>query len=49
LLDVGTGKITTKDFREIIARRNRKEAGSNVAPEGLTLIRVEYKKGIFLK
>jgi len=49
LLDVGTGKITVKDFKEIINQRNRKKAGANVAPEGLTLIRVEYKKGIFLK
>lgn len=49
LLDVGTGKITVKDFQQIILERNRKKAGANVAAEGLTLMRVEYKKGIFLK
>lgn len=49
LLDVGTGKITVKDFQQIIAQRNRKKAGVNVAPEGLTLLSVHYKKSIFLK
>lgn len=49
LLDVGIGKITVKDFQQIIAQRNRKKAGANVAPEGLTLLSVHYKKSIFLK
>ena len=49
LLDVGTGKITIKDFQQIIDSRNRKKAGANVAPEGLTLSRVEYNRKIFLK
>jgi tRNA pseudouridine38-40 synthase len=48
LLDVGTGKITVKDFQQIIENRDRKKAGMNVAPEGLTLVKVEYKKSIFL-
>ena len=49
LLDVGTGKITIDDFRSIIESRDRSRAGMNVAPEGLYLTRVTYKRGIFLK
>lgn len=49
LLDVGAGKISVKDFQQIIESRNRKKAGANVAPEGLTLVRVKYSKKIFSK
>lgn len=49
LLDVGTGKISVADFREIISSRNRAKAGMNVAPEGLCLTKVSYRKGIFLR
>lgn len=48
LMDVGTGKISIKDFQEIINNRDRKKAGMNVAPEGLTLLKVEYKTSVFL-
>jgi len=49
VLDVGTGKISVREFAEIISSRNRAKAGMNVAPEGLCLIKVTYRKGIFLK
>lgn len=48
LLDVGTGKITIKDFGQIIRDKKRSKAGMNVAPEGLYLESVKYKKEIFL-
>ena len=48
LLEVGSGKITPDDFQAIIASRDRKKAGMNAPPEGLYLVKVEYKDGIFL-
>jgi tRNA pseudouridine38-40 synthase len=49
LLDVGSGKITLKEFQEIIHSKDRKKAGMNVTPEGLYLMSVKYPKKIFLK
>ena len=48
LLDVGTGKITMKEFEEIVKGKDRKKAGMNVPPEGLYLTSVKYHKKIFL-
>lgn len=49
LLDVGTGKMTVKDFQNIINSKDRKQAGQNVPPEGLYLTKVKYPSSIFLK
>lgn len=49
LLDVGTGKITVKDFQNIINSKDRRQAGQNVPPEGLYLTKVKYPSSIFLK
>jgi tRNA pseudouridine38-40 synthase len=49
LLDVGTGKMTIKDFQGIINSKDRKQAGQNVPPEGLFLTKVKYPSSIFLK
>ena len=49
LLDVGTGKITLKEFEQILSGKDRKKAGMNVPPAGLYLIHVKYPKSIFLK
>jgi tRNA pseudouridine38-40 synthase len=49
LLDVGTGKMTIKDFQAIINSKDRKKAGQNVSPEGLYLMKVKYPSSIFLK
>ncbi len=49
LLDVGTGKITMKEFEEIVKGKDRKKAGMNVPPEGLFLTSVKYPKNIFVK
>jgi len=48
LLDVGTGKITVKEFQEIIKSKDRKKAGMNAPPEGLYLTSVKYPKSIFI-
>jgi tRNA pseudouridine38-40 synthase len=49
LLDVGTGKLTLKEFQKVIDSRDRKEAGTNVPPAGLYLVAVKYPKKIFLQ
>jgi tRNA pseudouridine38-40 synthase len=48
LLDVGTGKISVNDFQHIIISKDRKNAGTNVDPHGLYLVRVKYPKSIFI-
>jgi tRNA pseudouridine38-40 synthase len=48
LLDTGTGKISMKEFQEILKSKDRKKAGMNVPPEGLYLIKVKYPKSIFI-
>lgn len=49
LLDVGTGKITHKEFVSIIESRDRKKAGANVPAYGLYLEKVKYPSRIFVK
>ena len=49
LLDVGNGKISLKEFRQIVESKDRKKAGMNVPPEGLYLMSVKYPKKIFLQ
>jgi tRNA pseudouridine38-40 synthase len=47
LLDVGQGKITIDEFKNILKSRDRKEAGANVLPSGLYLVKVLYPDTIF--
>lgn len=47
LLEVGSGKITVDDFKQILKSKDRKKAGMNVPPEGLYLASVKYPKKIF--
>ena len=42
LLEVGTGKITVTDFKEIIESKNRSNAGLSVPAKGLFLTEVVY-------
>ena len=46
LLEVGTKKISMKEFQAIIHSKDRKRAGMNVPPEGLYLTEVAYKKNL---
>ncbi len=48
LLDVGSGKISLNEWRQIIKSKDRKKAGMNVPPEGLYLTNVKYPKKIYL-
>jgi len=48
LLDVGRGKLTINDLRNIIEAKDRCRAGMSVAPEGLVLFDVAYPENIFV-
>jgi len=47
LLEVGKGKLSVHDFREIIEKKDRGAAGTSVPPQGLFLVDVEYPEEIF--
>ena len=49
LLDVGTSKITIRDFQRIIKSKDRKKAGANVPAHGLYLTKVRYPSHVFIK
>ena len=42
LLDVGLGKISLEDFRNIIESKNRSNAGLSVPAKGLFLTNIKY-------
>lgn len=42
LVEVGTGKRTPEDIRQILASRDRSRAGATAPPQGLFLVRVDY-------
>lgn len=46
MLEVGTGKITVDQVREIIEKKDRGEAGTSVPAHALFLYKVEYPEGI---
>ena len=48
LLELGTGKISMDDLKEIIESKNRSNAGDSVPGKGLTLYRIVYPEEIFL-
>jgi tRNA pseudouridine38-40 synthase len=48
LLDVGTGKITHREFVSILQSKDRKKAGANVPAHGLYLEKVKYPSRIFI-
>ena len=47
LLDVGRGKLSMNDFRAVIESKNRCSAGMSIAPEGLSLAKIDYPEHIF--
>lgn len=46
LLELGTGKLTFDEFRQIVAAKNRSDAGESVPAAGLFLVSVEYPPGL---
>jgi tRNA pseudouridine38-40 synthase len=49
MLDVGTGKITVDEYREIIRKKDRKSAGRSVPAHGLFLKSVRYPDKVYQK
>jgi len=47
LVEVGRGKMTVEQFRDVIARRNRCDAGTSMPGNALFLWNVEYPADIF--
>ncbi|NDV16263.1 tRNA pseudouridine(38-40) synthase TruA [Muricauda sp. TY007] len=47
LLDVGMGKMSPEDIHQIVASKDRGEAGVSVPAKGLYLTKVSYPKEIF--
>ncbi len=42
LVEVGLGKIEPKEIKDIIGKKERKNAGKTLPPQGLYLVQVEY-------
>ncbi len=42
LLDVGEGKLSANEFKEIFQKRDRRFAGKTAPPHGLCLVKVKY-------
>ena len=49
LLNVGYGKTSLAEFKEIIAAKDRTAAGQSVPPQGLYLCDVRYPEKLFIK
>lgn len=47
LLEVGRGKMTLEEFRQVIEAKDRSVAGTSVPPQALFLIDVEYSRQMF--
>lgn len=47
LLEVGRGKMSVDEFRQVIEAKNRCEAGTSVPGKGLYMVNVEYPDEIF--
>lgn len=46
LLEVGLGKMDIRDFRTVIEKRNRSDAGASVEAKGLFLVDIGYGEGV---
>ncbi len=46
LIDVGRGKLSEQDFREIIEKKDRKFASTSAPAQGLILTKIEYPESI---
>lgn len=47
LLEIGSGKITLEEFKQIIESKNRSNAGWSVPAHGLALVKLEYPDWIY--
>jgi tRNA pseudouridine38-40 synthase len=42
MINIGSGKVSLNDFRQIIESKNRSKAGFSVPAHGLYLTKIEY-------
>jgi len=49
MLEVGRGKMTTKEFRQVIEQKDRCAAGTSVEAKGLFLVAIAYPEVIFIR
>ncbi|MCA0930977.1 tRNA pseudouridine(38-40) synthase TruA [Lutimonas saemankumensis] len=49
LLEIGKGKMTLKEFKEVIESRDRSRAGASAKAKGLFLTSVKYPESVFLR
>lgn len=49
LLDVGEGKTSIDEFKQIVQSKNRSSAGKSVPAHGLYLTHIEYPETIFIR
>ncbi|MDR1877001.1 MAG: tRNA pseudouridine(38-40) synthase TruA, partial [Flavobacteriaceae bacterium] len=47
LIDVGRGKLSIEEFREIIEKKDRKFASASAPAQGLILVNVDYPQHIY--
>jgi len=47
LLEVGSGKLSMEEFREIIKKKDRGVAGASAPAQGLFLVDIEYPDSVF--
>lgn len=48
LLEVGRGKMTVQDFKQVIELQDRGKAGTSVPGQALFLVNVEYPENLFI-
>ncbi|MCX7729053.1 MAG: tRNA pseudouridine(38-40) synthase TruA [Bacteroidia bacterium] len=48
LIELGTNKISLKEFNQILLLKDRKNAGMSAPPQGLHLTKIEYPSDIFI-
>lgn len=48
LLEVGRGKMTVQDFKQVIELQNRGKAGTSAPGQALFLVNVEYPENLFI-
>jgi len=48
LLEVGRGRMTVNEFRQVIEAKDRSLAGTSVPPQALFLVDVEYPESMFV-
>jgi tRNA pseudouridine38-40 synthase len=49
ILEVGIGKISLAEFRQIIEQKDRGAAGLSVPAHGLFLTDIEYPESVFVR